>query len=59
MFVALHDSDDTNFPNLALMKIAAWHRQLGAGWRHEPVRARLLFRGGFAWLVKFYGGIPA
>ena len=33
MLVALHDSDDTNFPNLALMKIAAWHRQQG----HEVV----------------------
>ncbi|MDL2268123.1 hypothetical protein LJC46_09115 [Desulfovibrio sp. OttesenSCG-928-G15] len=33
MLIALHDSDDTNFPNLALMKIAAWHKHQG----HEVV----------------------
>ena len=33
MLIALHDSDDTHFPNLALMKIAAWHRRQG----HEVV----------------------
>lgn len=29
MLIALHDSDNTNFPNLALMKISAWHKGLG------------------------------
>lgn len=29
--VALHDSDDTRFPNLALMKLSAWHK--AKGWR--------------------------
>lgn len=29
MLIALHDSDNTNFPNLALMKIAAWHKKQG------------------------------
>lgn len=29
MLVALHDSDNTNFPNLALMKISAWHKGQG------------------------------
>ena len=27
--VGLHDSDKTNFPNLALMKLSAWHKQHG------------------------------
>lgn len=29
MLIALHDADDTNFPNLALMKIAAWCKRQG------------------------------
>lgn len=29
MKVALHDSDATGFPNLALMKLAAWHKRNG------------------------------
>lgn len=29
MRVALHDSDETNFPNLVLMKLAAWHKAQG------------------------------
>jgi hypothetical protein len=29
MKIALHDSDKTNFPNLALMKLSAWHRAQG------------------------------
>ena len=29
MLIALHDSDDTNFPNLALMKISSWHKRQG------------------------------
>ena len=29
MKLALHDGDDTNFPNLALMKISSYHKQLG------------------------------
>ena len=29
MIIGLHDSDGTNFPNLALMKISAWHKQQG------------------------------
>lgn len=29
MIVALHDADDTNFPNLALMKLSAWHKGQG------------------------------
>lgn len=29
MFVALHDADKTNFPNLALMKLSAWHKAAG------------------------------
>lgn len=29
MRVALHDSDHTGFPNLALMKISAWHKARG------------------------------
>lgn len=33
MLVALHDADDTNFRNLALMKISAWHKKQG----HEVV----------------------
>lgn len=34
MNVGLHDADKTNFPNLALMKISAWHKQQGdqVGW---------------------------
>jgi len=27
--VALHDSDNTSFPNLALMKLSAWHKAQG------------------------------
>lgn len=29
MYIGLHDSDKTNFPNLALMKISAWHKAQG------------------------------
>ena len=29
MRIALHDSDKTDFPNLALMKLAAWHKMIG------------------------------
>jgi hypothetical protein len=29
MLIGLHDSDNTGFPNLALMKIAAWHKAQG------------------------------
>lgn len=29
MYIGLHDSDKTNFPNLALMKISAWHKAKG------------------------------
>jgi hypothetical protein len=29
MKIGLHDADKTNFPNLALMKISAWHKQSG------------------------------
>lgn len=29
MRIGLHDSDGTGFPNLALMKLAAWHRARG------------------------------
>ena len=29
MLVGLHDSDATDFPNYALMKISAWHKQQG------------------------------
>ena len=29
MFVGLHDSDETDFPNYALMKISAWHKAQG------------------------------
>ena len=29
MRVALHDSDATRFPNLALMKLSAWHKATG------------------------------
>lgn len=29
MKVAVHDSDKTNFPNFALMKISAWHKKQG------------------------------
>lgn len=29
MKIALHDSDKTNFPNLALMKLSAWHKKQG------------------------------
>lgn len=29
MMVALHDADQTNFPNLALMKLSAWHKAAG------------------------------
>lgn len=29
MRVGLHDSDKTGFPNLALMKISAWHKSRG------------------------------
>lgn len=29
MFVGLHNCDKTKFPNLALMKLAAWHRAQG------------------------------
>ena len=27
--IALHDSDKTDFPNYALMKISAWHKSQG------------------------------
>lgn len=38
MRVALHDSDATGFPNLALMKLAAWHkRQNDAVDRFQPL----------------------
>lgn len=29
MLIGLHDSDKTDFPNLALMKISAWHKSQG------------------------------
>lgn len=29
MLVALHDADKTGFPNLALMKLSAWHKAAG------------------------------
>ena len=29
MFIALHDADKTSFPNLALMKLSAWHKNAG------------------------------
>lgn len=29
MNIALHDSDKTKFPNLALMKLSAWHKKQG------------------------------
>lgn len=29
MNIALHDSDKTNFPNLALMKLSAYHKSIG------------------------------
>ena len=29
MHIGLHDSDNTGFPNLALMKISAWHKEQG------------------------------
>ena len=29
MTIGLHDSDNTGFPNLALMKLSAWHKQQG------------------------------
>jgi len=29
MNIAIHDSDDTGFPNLALMKLSAWHKAQG------------------------------
>lgn len=29
MRIALHDSDSTGFPNLALMKLSAWHKRQG------------------------------
>lgn len=29
MHIGLHDSDKTGFPNLALMKISAWHKARG------------------------------
>lgn len=29
MRIALHDSDNTEFPNLALMKLSAWHKAQG------------------------------
>lgn len=34
MKIGLHDADKTNFPNLALMKISAWHKAQGheVGW---------------------------
>lgn len=36
MIVGLHDSDNTGFPNLALMKISAWHKKQGdtVKWYH-------------------------
>lgn len=52
MLIALHDSDDTTFPNLALMKIAAWHRRQGhevvwfapdAGTRYDHVYSSKVF----------------
>lgn len=29
MIIGLHDSDNTKFPNLALMKLSAWHKKRG------------------------------
>ena len=29
MNIGLHDSDATGFPNLALMKLSAWHKAQG------------------------------
>lgn len=29
MLIGLHDSDNTGFPNYALMKISAWHKAQG------------------------------
>lgn len=29
MRIGLHDSDSTGFPNLALMKLSAWHKSIG------------------------------
>lgn len=49
MKVGLHDADKTRFPNLALMKLAAWHKAQGdvdpfaqpyrePGSKHEPAK---------------------
>lgn len=45
MRIGLHDSDETGFPNLALMKISAWHKSHGdtVEW-WEPLFA---FGGGY------------
>lgn len=42
MLIALHDSDDTSFPNLALMKLAAWHKEQGhtVEWLSPQERSR-------------------
>ena len=29
ILIGIHDSDKTGFPNLALMKISAWHKARG------------------------------
>lgn len=29
MIIGLHDADKTNFPNLVLMKLSAWHKAMG------------------------------
>ena len=29
MIIGLHNADNTNFPNLALMKLSAWHKSVG------------------------------
>lgn len=42
MKIGLHDSDKTSFPNLALMKLSAWHKAQGDDVKiYDPLFARL------------------
>lgn len=43
--VALHDADNTTFPNLALMKLSSWHKKRGdyLSWYDSSVRFDLVY----------------
>ncbi len=55
MKIALHDADQTNYPNLALMKLSAWHKAAGDEVRRFNV---LFWRGDKVYSSKVFTFTP-